>query len=586
MAALPGSPLTQSDLAQLAACGIDAETAERALLRRVDSLTGGEMFGRNGGGDHAGVLFPYTDLEDAERIIEYTLRLDHPPLEQSRDGQLKPTRKYLWPSGRGNRLYVPPNPCRDLLRNADIPVLFCEGIKKALALWGLAWHELPDTAEFPHWIPIALSGVSNFRGTVGKAEAADGTRVDVKGVITDFARIYWNGRKVQILFDSNTHTNNNVRIARYTLAKELRERGAHVFFIDMPVDAGVNGVDDLVGLWGKDRVLEYLKTAVYDPKKQKPEEPSQICDIRDLPSVSTMPEELIDFLIAEHFAYSTVNMLTGEPGCGKSTMALKLCYCTSTGTPFAGFDVKLGFALYIDCEQSRPIIQEKFRRLGIADGDRFKYWGPWAGTPPALNSPVLLRYVAECDPKPLIICDSYVGLHPGDENSSTETRAYIDQARQLANLGACVIFLHHTGKAESAKNYRGSSDIPADLDTAYLLSNLGSDGRLGKIRLQNFKARFTVLLDSILEYVDGDFRSESRPEAVSRTVTEQLIELLKRHPGIKAKEFEQRAAALNLGWSRARSFLKDGIASGRIDRERGPNNQQFHTWIGGENDAD
>ena len=199
---------------------------------------------------------------------------------------------------------------------------------------------------------------------------------------------------------------------------------------------------------------------------------------------------------------------------------------------------------------------------------------------------MLLSYVAECDPKPLIVCDSYVGLHPGDENSSTETRAYIDTARQLANLGACVLFLHHTGKAESAKTYRGSSDIPADLDVAYLLSNLGGDGKLGKIRLQNFKARFTVLTDSILEYVDGDFRSESRPEAVSRTVTEQLVELLRRHPGIKAAEFEQRAADMGLGWTRARQFIKDGIAGDQIQRERGPHNQQFHTWVGGQNNGE
>lgn len=312
---------------------------------------------------------------------------------------------------------------------------------------------------------------------------------------------------------------------------------------------------------------------------------SPIRDIKDLPIVSEMPEERIDFVVDGHFAYSTVNMLTGEPGCGKSTIALKLCYCVSTGTAFAGWDVKLGHALYIDCEQSRPIINEKFGRLGIRDGDRFRYWGPWAGTPPALNSPVLLQYVRECEPKPLIVCDSYIALHPGDENSSTETRAYISQARALANLGACVLFLHHTGKAESAKHYRGSSDIPADLDTGYLLANLGGNGQLGKIRLQSFKARFSVFTDSILEYVDGDFKSETRADVVSQTVTEQLVVLLQRHPRIKASEFEQRAARLNLGWSKARNFLKNGVAAGRIRRESGPHNQQFHSWIGGQDDA-
>ena len=65
------------------------------------------------------------------------------------------------------------------------------------------------------------------------------------------------------------------------------------------------------------------------------------------------------------------------------------------------------------------------------------------------------------------------------------------QFRRLANLGATVIVLHHTGKAETSKQYRGSSDIKAAVDTAYLLEKVpGESESLGKLSLTCFKPKF------------------------------------------------------------------------------------------------
>ena len=265
---LPGSPLTAADYANLANCGISGELADQSLVRRVDSLTGAELFGRNGGGDYAGILFPYCDIEDRQHIVEFALRLDHPPVKRGRDGRLKESSKYLWPSRR-NRLYIPPSVKYEWCIDTAIPILFAEGIKKALALWALAWHGLGDVAEKPRWIPIGLGGVSNFLGKTGKVLTADGTTEDEHGMILDFGRIPLRGRETRILFDVNVHTNDKVKAARNTLAKMLREDyTARVLFIDLPSDCGVNGVDDLIGAWGPDRVLELLQQP-YDPKRKK-----------------------------------------------------------------------------------------------------------------------------------------------------------------------------------------------------------------------------------------------------------------------------------------------------------------------------
>ena len=113
-----GSDLTPADHAALESRWIDPETARRAGLRRVDSLTGGEIVGRRGGGDYSGILIPYF-LPGSDQVRDYRLRRDHPDLEYDAAGSLKAKRKYLSPPGRSNMLYLPPGVSQSLLARSD-----------------------------------------------------------------------------------------------------------------------------------------------------------------------------------------------------------------------------------------------------------------------------------------------------------------------------------------------------------------------------------------------------------------------------------------------------------------------------------
>src|ERR1019366_1865142 len=157
-----------------------------------------------------------------------------------RDGKPKPDRKYLGAPGSTNRLYFPPGVTSEQLFDATLPIVIVEGEKKALALQRRAWHEI----ETPRFIPIAISGVWNWRGTVGKAGGPRGERVDVKGPINDLNRNSFPERTVFILFDANVATNDSVKWARKGIGRELATRHATVKFINLPEDCGVNGVDD------------------------------------------------------------------------------------------------------------------------------------------------------------------------------------------------------------------------------------------------------------------------------------------------------------------------------------------------------
>lgn len=251
-----GSQLTDSDYGALANSWITPEIADQAALRRVDAQEGREVVGHKGQSDCAGISFPYYWPGDIGPV-NYRVRRDHPDVVSGIDGAAKQARKYLGAPGSGNHFYIPPGISLADLANISIPIAIVEGEKKALALRRLADHE---TDELRH-IPIAIPGVWSWRGVVGKTGGPNGERLDVRGPIPDFDRVEWACRTVYIIFDANVHTNDSVKAARRGIARHLTARGAKVKFVNLPENCGVNGIDDLLNVWGPSRVLELIDQA-------------------------------------------------------------------------------------------------------------------------------------------------------------------------------------------------------------------------------------------------------------------------------------------------------------------------------------
>ena len=252
-----GRQLSDSDYVTLEGSWITRGLADAAMLRRVTEQEGRDVVGQKGKRDCAGILIPY--LWPGEPLPHaYRIRRDHPDVTADENGRIKLERKYLAAPGSGNRLYIPPGVTLEQLNDVCIPIVLVEGEKKALALWRLANHGVSS----PRFIPIAISGVWNWRGIVGKTGGAGGERLDVKGPIPDLGRIAWTGRKIFIIFDTNVNTDDSVKWARNGIARELAIRQGEVQFVNLPADCGVNGVDDLLVAWGPTRVLELFETPV------------------------------------------------------------------------------------------------------------------------------------------------------------------------------------------------------------------------------------------------------------------------------------------------------------------------------------
>jgi len=123
-----------------------------------------------------------------------------------------------------------------------------EGEFKTLALWRLPNH---GSRTQPRFVPLGISGVYNWRGTIGKTVGPNGGRLAVKGAIPDLDWIAWEGRRVVIAYDADV-AKDLVRVARSEWTAHLRGRGMLVAFQEWDVTRG-KGIDDHLALVGPSR---------------------------------------------------------------------------------------------------------------------------------------------------------------------------------------------------------------------------------------------------------------------------------------------------------------------------------------------
>jgi hypothetical protein len=265
-----------------------------------------------------------------------------------------------------------------------------------------------------------------------------------------------------------------------------------------------------------------------------------ITDLRQIPSVWTL-EMNMTWCVHEMIAQGSITLICSESGTGKTWLGYCIAGCVAHGLPLIGRATRASKVLYADGENPLYVVKQRLFDLGITQTDDLIVWGGWNDSPPpGPNSPLVIDFASRH--KGLIIYDSLVEFHPGCEQSSTETRAYMRHFRRLANLGATVIVLHHTGKAETSKQYRGSSDIKAAVDTAYLLEKVsGESESLGKLSLTCFKGRGFV---------------ESAHVPRKRSLAEVIAEILEENPGVNQKNLVRLAGAEGLSKEKVLAYLE------------------------------
>jgi hypothetical protein len=297
-----------------------------------------------------------------------------------------------------------------------------------------------------------------------------------------------------------------------------------------------------------------------------------ITDLSQLPSVWNL-ETSLDWCVEEMIARGSITLICSESGTGKTWLGYYIAGCVACGLPVLGRRVWRSKVLYLDGENPLYTVKQRLLDLGIQETGDLTIWGGWNLSPPqGPQSRLLIDFAREH--RPLIIFDSLIEFHPGSEQSSTETRAFMKHFRALANLGATIVVLHHSGKAETAKIYRGSSDIKAAVDTAYQLESTDKEcNRLARLSLRCFKGRLMPGQNFELEFRAKEGFVACEVSAPTMTVEEIITEILQENPGSNQTEIVR----LGRGRGCGKGQLEQCLRTGHWQKAAGPNNSILYS---------
>ncbi|MES9960246.1 MAG: helicase RepA family protein [Sedimenticola sp.] len=187
------------------------------------------------------------------------------------------------------------------------------------------------------------------------------------------------------------------------------------------------------------------------------------------------------WVIKKYIEAKSLCLLFGEPGSGKSFVALSFAYCVSTGLTWNGQKVDQGLVVYIAGEGYLGVIR-RLKALEIYHGT------------PLTDAPLVVSdssaSLIEIDsiqsvieavekavskygiPPKLIVIDTLArNFGPGNENSTedmTQVIQYVDWYLK-DKFNSSVLIVHHAGHGDKTRG-RGSSVLKASLDSEYMIS--------------------------------------------------------------------------------------------------------------------
>ena len=273
----------------------------------------------------------------------------------------------------------------------------------------------------------------------------------------------------------------------------------------------------------------------------------------DVVYLDDLPPQPVEWLWQHRLAAGTLAMLSGEPGSGKTWVALAIAAALTRGRePFSGETLKPATVLYASAEHAAAqVIQPRFAglqgdaaRLGILRR---------AVSASSMSSPdSAFRDLEDALQKTqahLVILDPWDGLWQLDRDRSSQTRPLLDRLARLAELHrCCILLLRHLAKPSAgrpAHRGRASMDSSAALRTEFLVGS--SPDAAAQTALLHVKSNLGPLA-APLDYrigEDGDFHWTG----LSNLTPEDLLAARPTGAGLPKRKF-------------AAQWLRDHLESG------------------------
>ena len=187
-----------------------------------------------------------------------------------------------------------------------------------------------------------------------------------------------------------------------------------------------------------------------------------------------------EFIVERLFETDSLSLVFGDPGCGKSFLALGIAACIATGSKFHGRAVKKGTVFFIAGEghnglKRRLTAWEKHTGVSLKDASLFM-----STIATSLCNEDQVKVVSDAISKlveiegipSLIVIDTVArNFGDGDENSTQDMNKFVSGVDQIRSLYDCTILLiHHSGHSDKARA-RGAMALKGALDTEYCMTS-------------------------------------------------------------------------------------------------------------------
>jgi hypothetical protein len=308
-------------------------------------------------------------------------------------------------------------------------------------------------------------------------------------------------------------------------------------------------------------------------------EQSNTLRLLSLAELLSQPSCEVPYLISAIIPEGGVLLIGGEPGVGKTWLALELALSVAQGRPFLErFQAKQGLVLIIDEESGENRLRYRLSRLAL-DVELPIYLSSmnnidlqdkvWAN--------MLGDRISALKPS-LVILDSLIRVHRGEENSAQDmSQLFAVLSEMRKEFGCAFAYTHHLRKRGMLKGLnslgqrmRGSSDITAYADSILGLERV--DDRLILSQLKNRDGEFIKPLalsieDTSEERIQLKVLAEVDEEADKRKQAREMIREALTQKRLFREELVTLAKEAGISQRTLADALKDLKDCGEIQRE-------------------
>ena len=289
-----------------------------------------------------------------------------------------------------------------------------------------------------------------------------------------------------------------------------------------------------------------------------------------LMSMAEVEKETVEWLWYPYIPYGKITIIQGNPGDGKTNLALKIAACVSSGTPLPGLpELEQQKVIYLSAEDGvRDTLKPRLEELG-ANTQNILFFKE-EDKPTSLSQRAIEIALDMSGAKVLIIdpIQAFMGSRT-DMNKANEVRETLRPVGELAEKYKCsIILIGHLNKAQGLNSiYRGigSMDFTAISRSILLVGRHKDDSGLrifvhnkSSLGPQGPSQAFRLDGANGFEWVDGyddvtpdDILYASRNQkARTETKLDMAITFLKSyftdHTEVEAKKIQEMAKNKNI----------------------------------------